>query len=354
MSANRTFNDNRDPRGPQPLLLGIVGPSSSGKTYTALRLAFGMQRVIGGDVFFINTEGRRGNQYRDFFPYRHVQFDAPFGPLDYLKAIEHCETRGGKIVVIDQMTHEHQGEGGVMDQSEKFLDARCGEDWDKRNKMLMLSLVRPKQQRKKLNAYIVQSNLNMILCYRAADKIKPVPGKEPSKLGWQPETTSTLHYDMTQRFLLTPGCEGRPRFFPDNDAEKFLVKNPVQFKDWFKDGLQLSEDVGERMARWAQGVAPDVTAATITAYESCTDHAAFLALEDLRKLTWNNKKPDEQKRIKAAVEAARKRLEQRPTAKPDEPPRDELSGKGDAYEGDHTLDLPGDGALFGQETGVAH
>lgn len=252
----RTFEDKPAERSQTPMLLGIVGPSSSGKTFSALRMATGIQRVVGGSIFFVDTEARRALHYADKFKFRHVDFQAPFSPLDYLAAIEHCVHEGAKVVIVDSMTHEHSGVGGVMDQSEEFLNRAAGDDFKKRERMFMLSLVKPKGQRKRLNSRIVQLGINAIFCYRAQDKTKPVQGSEPLRLGWQPETTSPLHYDMTQTFLLTPGCDGVPSLNPEWQAERMLAKNPEQFRGWFKQGEPLSEDLGERMARWAAGSLP--------------------------------------------------------------------------------------------------
>jgi hypothetical protein len=314
---SRTFTDEPAKRGHVPLLVGIVGPSSSGKTFSALRLATGIQRVVGGQIFGIDTEHKRMTHYSDKFAFRHVDFEPPFGPLDYLDAIQHCVKQGAKIIVVDSMTHEHNGIGGVTDQSEQWLDKQCGNDYQKRQRMQMLSWVNPKQERKKLNSAIVQLGINAIFCYRAADKIKPVSGKEPIKLGWTPETTSTLHYDMVQRFLLTPGCDGVPSFLPEMDAEKQMVKNPAQFRDWFKPGVQLSEEIGERMARWAAGdatektgkqTAPEAVSNQVANYEICQTEADFKALESLREQRWKELSGIEKKALKAASDAAKDRL----------------------------------------------
>lgn len=319
----RTFHDAPAVRSQVPLLLGLVGASSSGKTFSALRLAAGMQRVIGGDVFFIDTEARRAAHYADRFRFRHVEFNPPFGPLDYLAAIEHCVSKGAKILVVDSMTHEHAGPGGVMDQSEAFLESKCGDDWKARERMQMLSFVKPKQQRKKLNAAIVQMGINAIFCYRAQEKIKPVRGGEPLKLGWQPETTSPLHYDMTARFLLPPGSDGYPSFLPETDTEKLMVKLPDQFRELLKGKVQLSEDIGEQLARWAAGSAapagdagPSI-AVLLTGYESCGTQEAFAALESERSKLWPKIKAGEKAKLKAASEAASKRLAEPATANPD-------------------------------------
>ena len=71
-----------------PVMVGLMGASGSGKTYSAIRLATGIQRVTGGDICVIDTESRRALHYADDFKFLHMQFDAPFGPLRYLEAIK--------------------------------------------------------------------------------------------------------------------------------------------------------------------------------------------------------------------------------------------------------------------------
>lgn len=239
-----------------PLLIGITGASSSGKTYSALRLATGIVRVKGGKLYVIDTEHKRALHYADAFDFEHIDFQPPFGPLDYLSAIRFAGEHGAGCIVIDSMTHEHSGEGGVLDQSERYLVDRLGEhatEMGPRSKHLATSLIKPKRERKALNNAIVQMGVTAIFCYRAQDKIKPVPGKEPEKLGWQAETTSPLVYEMTARFLLTPSCDGKPTLMPPTEAEKLSVKTPAQFRDWFTPGFQLTEELGERLATWAAG-----------------------------------------------------------------------------------------------------
>lgn len=263
----RQFTAVRATRERVPLLIGLTGASSSGKTYSALRLATGIASVTGGRVHVIDTEHRRAKHYADSFDFDHVDFEAPFGPLDYLAAIRHCVERGAGCIVIDSMTHEHSGDGGVLDQSERYLRDRLGDDADKptaRSKFLATSLIKPKRERKALNNAIVQLGVNAIFCYRAADKIKPVAGKEPEKLGWQAETTSPLVYEMTVRFLLTPGSDGRPVLQPPTDAERLSIKLPEQFRGWFRDGFQLDEALGARLADWAAGATLDDAIASAT------------------------------------------------------------------------------------------
>lgn len=263
----REFTDAPARRSSSPLLIGLVGPSGSGKTFSALRLASGMQRVFGGDTFVIDTEAGRALHYAEMFRFMHVPFSPPHGPLDYRDAIRHCMDRGARVIVVDSMTHEHSGEGGVLWQSEQLL-SRYGDDESARNRNLARSFIEPKRQRKALINSIIQigASCAFIFCYRAHERLdfrrKDQRGN-PREMGFQPETTSPLMYEMTQQFLLPPGADGHPRMHSELEDERRLIKCPAQFRDWFRDGIQLDESLGERFARWSVGDAGnfDVSAA---------------------------------------------------------------------------------------------
>ncbi len=97
----RTFTAVPAVRESVPLLVGLMGPSGSGKTFSALRLATGIQSVAGGDIYGIDSEARRMLHYADRFKFKHIQFDAPFGSLDYLAAIRYCASQGAKVIIIN-------------------------------------------------------------------------------------------------------------------------------------------------------------------------------------------------------------------------------------------------------------
>lgn len=253
----RTFEDAPAVLGEVPLIIGLTGYSNSGKTFSALRLATGIQKVRGGDIYGIDTESGRMRQYADRFKFRHVPFEAPYGPLDYKAAIDHCAAKGARIILIDQMTHEHDGEGGVLEQSEAYLDQKCGSDWKKRAAFQQLSWQAPKNARKQLNRRIVSElagqGVTFILCYRGQDKMKMVKGEEPLQLGTQAVTTSNLVYDMTARFLFRPGADGVPTTVPDTKAEAMMLKSIETFRAWPEMKQQVSEALGEKLAKWAAG-----------------------------------------------------------------------------------------------------
>ncbi|EQA97314.1 hypothetical protein L286_23605 [Sphingobium sp. HDIP04] len=240
-----------------PLLVGLTGPSGSGKTFTALRIATGIQTVTGGDIYFIDTESRRALHYADRFKFKHVPFDAPFGSLDYLEALQFCVGRGAGVVIVDSMSHEHEGPGGMVDLHDAILDRMAGDDWKKRDKMTMLAWSEPKQKRRRLINGILQLNANFVFCFRAKNTSKPVKGAngktEVEQMGFMPIAGEEFVYEQTLNALLYPGANGVPTWEPEGVGEKTMVKLPRQFRALARRPGPLDEEVGMKMAQWAAG-----------------------------------------------------------------------------------------------------
>ena len=186
MGNQRTFDDKPAARESVPLLIGLMGPSGGGKTFSALRLGTGMQRVSGGEIFVIDTEARRALHYADRFRFRHVVFEAPFSPLDYLAAIEHCVKRGAKTIIVDSMSHEHEGPGGVLEMHAAEVKRMAGGDTGKAERVKMLAWAKPKADRRRMINSILQVPCNFIFCFRAKEKLKIERGKEPEPRGFMP------------------------------------------------------------------------------------------------------------------------------------------------------------------------
>lgn len=314
----RTFDDRPAVREKTPILVGLVGPSSAGKTYSALRLATGIQRVTGGETYYVDTEARRALHYADKFQFRHVPFGQPFSPLDYLAAIEHCLKKAAAsskqpTIVIDSMSHEHEGPGGVLEMHEQQLDKMAGDDYRKRAALTMLAWAKPKQQRRRLINAILQMEANFVFCFRAKQKLKLEKGKEPEHLGYQPISGDEFIYEMTLKCLLLPGANGTPTWSSDMMGERAMIKLPEQFRALFTKNPppQLTEDIGEQLAKWAAGAAVSATtnAAELEArIVSCSDPATFRTLQAESRSSWKAFSKEEKDRITAAVKDAETRL----------------------------------------------
>src|SRR3989304_2100738 len=152
------------------LLIGLIGPSGGGKTYSAMRLAKG----ICGDKPFavIDTEAGRAKHYADLFRFDHGDLKPPFLPSTYADAIKVADEAGYKAVIVDSGSHEWAGEGGILDWQEEELQRMAGDNWKKREACKMASWIKPKMGHKQMIQRLLQVRANLILCFRAEEKIK--------------------------------------------------------------------------------------------------------------------------------------------------------------------------------------
>jgi len=251
----RSFDDKPAVRSQVPLLIGLMGPSGGGKTYSALRLASGIQKVTGGDIFMIDTEARRGLHYADRFKFRHLEFGSPFGPLDYLAAIDHCAKKGAKTIIVDSMSHEHEGPGGVLEMHEAELQRLSKGNAQKRDAMNFLAWAKPKADRRRMINTILQIPCNFIFCFRAKEKIKIERGKDPEARGFMPIAGEEFVYEMALNCLLLPNAGGIPTWNTKQTGERMMIKLPEQFRATLAANVPLSEEIGSALATWSSGAA---------------------------------------------------------------------------------------------------
>jgi hypothetical protein len=239
-----------------PLLLGVAGGTGSGKTYSALRLA----RGLAGDKPFavIDTENGRALHYADEFTFEHGNLDAPFRPDRYAEAIAAADAAGYPVIVVDSASHEHAGDGGLLDWHEEEYQRLGGRDAVK-----MTAWIKPKMAHRKFVTKLLQVRAHVILCFRAEEKIDIVKGDDgKTKIvkkatltgldGWVPVAEKTLPYELTASFLLTADAPGIPK----------PIKLQEQHRPFVPLDAPLSEETGRALGEWARGskVGPGVAA----------------------------------------------------------------------------------------------
>lgn len=259
------------------LLIGLAGGTGSGKTYTAMELASG---ISGGEPFaVIDTEAGRAKHYADQFKFDHGDLHPPFTPGAYLEAILAADRAGYRVIVVDSMSHEHAGEGGLLDWHEAELDRMAGDDYAKRERVKMAAWIKPKVAHKKMVQRLLQIRSHLILCFRAEEKVemtrddkgKMVITKKVTDTGldgWVPICEKSLPYELTASFLLLAKEPGIPH----------AIKLQRQHRDLFPQDKPIGRAAGEGIAQWASGGAP-----------KAIDYEAMLkiapSLEDL-EATW--------------------------------------------------------------------
>ena len=236
-----------------PLLLGLAGGTGSGKTLSAMKLAKG----LAGDARFavIDTESGRAKHYADDFAFDHADLTAPFRPNAYADAIKAADDAGYPVVVVDSMSHEHAGEGGLLDMHEEEFQRLGGRDAVK-----MTAWIAPKMEHKRFVSRLLQLRSHLILCFRAEEKTEIV--KEGGRTvvrakqsltgldGWLPITEKNLPYELTMSSLLTVDAPGVPR----------PIKLPEQLRPFVPLDKPIVEETGRQLALWAAGsadVSPD-------------------------------------------------------------------------------------------------
>ena len=233
------------------LLIGLAGGTGSGKTYSAFEIATG----ICGDKPFavIDTEAGRAKHYADLFRFDHGDLGAPFRPQAYLEAIAAADAAGYPVIVVDSASHEHAGDGGLLDWHEEELQRMAGDDYRKRESCKMSAWIKPKMAHKQFVQRLLQVRAHLILCFRAEEKIEMV--KKEGKLvvqpkestvgrdGWVPICEKNLPYEMTVSFLLKA----------DRPGIGIPIKLQEQHRGMFDLTKPIGRKSGEAIASWASG-----------------------------------------------------------------------------------------------------
>lgn len=113
-----------------------IAPSGGGKSFGSLRLATGLAKALSIDtgneerIGYIGTEGSRDKYYADEFDYDLLQLKAPFTPESYIDAIDEALDAGYKIIVIDQISSEWGGKGGMLEIHSK-MSGNSYTNWSK-------------------------------------------------------------------------------------------------------------------------------------------------------------------------------------------------------------------------------
>lgn len=265
------------------LLIGIAGGTGSGKTFSAMRVATGLAN--GQRFAVIDTENGRARHYADQFDFDVADLAEPFRPERYAEAIEAADKAGYPVVVVDSMSHEHAGHGGLLDWHEEEFQRMGGKDSVK-----MTAWIKPKMAHKQMVSRLLQVKAHVILCFRAEEKVDIVddpkrPGKKaivPKRSltgadGWVPVSEKTLPFELTLSVLMTADAPGVPRPIKLQEQHRGLV--PLD--------RPVGEEVGVALAAWAAGEGTSVKGRGVSSVEEASPAPAdgtFASDADRRKL----------------------------------------------------------------------
>ena len=216
--------------------LAIEGPSGSGKSYSALLIARGLVGAEG-KIAFIDTEKDSGKLYADITPFDHASLDEPYTPERYIALIQMAEKAGYDCIIIDSMSHEWVGTGGILEIHDK-MPGNSWINWGKCN---------PRHEAF-LNT-MLKSPCHIIATMRSKQSYTQEAdgnGKQQvKKLGMAPQQRDGMEYEMTAVLKMdvshqAEGDKDRTGLFPVGQ--------------WFTPSVDTGEALG---AFLDAGVAPE-------------------------------------------------------------------------------------------------
>lgn len=219
------------------LRLGLSAVSGGGKTYSALLLAHG----LCGDwskIAVIDTENDSASLYSDLGEYNTISLQAPYSPERYIEAINTCENAKMEVIIIDSITHEWDGKGGILEISNSMV-GNSFTNWAK---------LTPRHQ--SFIDCILQSKCHVITTVRRKqdyEMVKNDKGKvEPVKVGLKEVTREGFEYELTVNFELdikhnaivskdrTNLFSGKPEFVITSETGQLI-------KQWCDSGIDTQE-----------------------------------------------------------------------------------------------------------------
>jgi DNA polymerase III delta prime subunit len=220
-------------------LTSIAGPSGSGKTYSAILYARGL---VGpnGKIGFVDTENKRSRFYADVAGgFDVIDLDPPFTSARYIEAIKTFEDAGYKAIIVDSISHEWEGTGGVLEQADAI------EQSTKRSGLHCWA--KPKAGHKKLMNELLQTRAHLIFCCRVKEKVTQVKVNGKTEIvneGFVVVQEKMFIYEMTVSMMLAEGTH-----------VPTIQKCPGDLEFAFPAGKKITPEVGKSVAQWAdQGV----------------------------------------------------------------------------------------------------
>lgn len=240
------FDPKKARREKMKAVVGFIGCSGSGKTAGALLTAYGMMKEAYPDlsdeeiwdkIGVIDTEHGRAKLYADtdfdgtrIGQFLHIDFTPPYTTDRYNQAVMAMKQAGCEVIIVDSLSHNWQGEGGIVDAHSK-MQGNSFQNWGKlssetneliktltRNNVHILATLRTKQE------YVVELNAE---------------GKSvPKKIGTKPVQKDEMEYEFMLNFSI--GIDHIAETSKDNT--RIFEGNPQR----------ITPEVGAKLYQWLE------------------------------------------------------------------------------------------------------
>ncbi|MEI4618611.1 AAA family ATPase, partial [Bacillus cereus] len=191
-------------------VIGFIGCSGSGKTAGALLTAYGMMHEAYPDIpeeevwkkiGVIDTEHNRAKLHVGLVyegtkigSFLHIDFLPPYTTERYNAAVGVMKSTGAEVIIIDSLSHNWQGEGGIV-ETHGGMSGNSFQNWGKlapettkliktltQNDVHILTTLRTKTE------YVVEQDANGRMA--------------PRKVGTKPVQKDELEYEFMLNFVI--------------------------------------------------------------------------------------------------------------------------------------------------------
>jgi hypothetical protein len=215
------------------LRVGLSAVSGGGKTMSALLLAYGMTNDWS-KIAVIDTENGSASLYSHLGEFNTIDLSAPFSPERYIECIKACEDAGMEVIIIDSITHEWDGKGGIIDISNS-MTGNSFTNWAK---------LTPRHDAF-INS-ILQSKCHIISCVRRKQDYEMTKDKDGKikveKAGLKEITREGFEYELTLNFNLeinhhATASKDRTGLFMDKPEFIITSETGKTLINWCNDGV---------------------------------------------------------------------------------------------------------------------
>lgn len=247
-------------REKEKAIVGFIGPSGSGKTAGALLVAYGMMREAYPDasdkevwskIGVVDTEHRRAKLYANLQfddvrigGFKHIDFTPPYTTERYQMALEAIKEAGAEVVIIDSLSHNWAGEGGIVEKHGE-MQGNSFQNWGK---------LAPETT--KLIKTLTQNDVHILATLRTKTEYVVEPNSEgkmaPRKVGTKPVQKDEMEYEFMLNFNI--GIDHLAETSKDNtrmfEGSSFKLNPEVGRKlyQWLELGIDVkAEEEAERI-----------------------------------------------------------------------------------------------------------
>ncbi len=213
--------------------MALQGSSGSGKTMSALLLAYGLVQDWS-KIAIIDSENGSADLYAHLGEYNVLPFLPPYSPERYIQAIQLCEENGIEVIIIDSISHCWD----FLLEYHSKLSGNSFTNWGK---------ITPRQ--KSFINKILQSEAHIIATMRVKQDyvLTNKNGKMvPEKVGLKAIQRDGVDYEFTIVFDLdithhAQASKDRTSLFIDKSPSLISIETGKTIKKWCSSGTTLEK-----------------------------------------------------------------------------------------------------------------